>query len=454
MKKDFLLNSNNAKDIYNKIKDYPIYDYHCHLSAKEIWEDKPFDNIGQMWLESDHYKWRLMRAFGIAEEFITGSASWYDKFLAYVKSVQTAGGNPLYSWSHMELDLYFNENNVLCEENADIIWQSANRYIKEKNLSPRKIIEKSNVKFIGTTDDIIDNLEYHKKLKQDKSFEVEISPSFRTDNVLLLNKADYKEYIDILSDVSKVDIVDIKSLQKAIVNRLDVFKQVGCKFSDVGIQYFPNREDSFLIAENAFKKALERKPISEEETSAFIWHMYLFLAKEYKKRDIIMQLHLAVKRNVNTKLFTSIGVDCGGDCIGDIIDGSKIIKLLDAMNENDGLPKTIVYTLNPVMNEQLCAIAGSFNNVRVGTAWWFNDNKSGIENTIQTIAQIGHIGTFLGMLTDSRSFLSYARHDYFRRILCNIIAKWQESGEYLGDASSLAKAICFENIKNFMKCEL
>ncbi len=451
MKKDFMLNSDLSKDIYKKISDSPIYDYHCHLSPKEIYEDKQFDNIGQIWLEADHYKWRLMRAYGIEEEYITGKASWYDKFISYVKSIETAGGNPLYIWSHMELELFFNEKSVLSLKNADKIWENANNYIKEKQLSPRKLIKQSKVKFIATTDDVIDNLEYHKKLKEDKSFDVKVTPSFRVDNVLLLNKENYKQYIKSLSEVSNVSINDIATLQLALIKRLDYFKSLDCKFSDVGIPFFPKEKGNIQKAENAFKKALNGQKVSEEEINSFVWYMYIFLAKEYKKRDIVMQMHLAVQRNVNTYLFENVGVDCGGDCIGDIINGKNINSLLDEMSKNDGLPKTILYTLNPTMNEQLCSIAGSFSDVRVGTAWWFNDNKTGITQMIETIAQIGHIGTFLGMLTDSRSFLSYARHDYFRRILCNIIAKWIENGEYMGNAKDLAKDICYKNIKNLIE---
>lgn len=451
MKTDYLLQSETAQKLYQSVKDCPIYDYHCHLSPKEIWEDEQFENIGSMWLGGDHYKWRLMRAAGIPEEKITGNASWHDKFLAYAEAIAFAAGNPLYHWTQMELSMYFGVETPLNPNTAEEIWEKANQIIKEKKLSPRKLIEQSNVAFIATTDDVADSLEYHEKLKNDSSMKAMVTPSFRADNLWLINREGYAGYIQKLSEVSGVEIKDIKTLKEALCNRLDVFENAGCRFSDVGIPYFPDGEGSEEAAERAFAEALHGKEAAWEDYSAFLWQMLVFVGKEYKKHGMTMQLHLAVERNINTPLFLAKGGDCGGDCIGDVIPGRKIMDLLDEIHKNGGLPQTILYTLNPVMTAQLCAIAGSFPNVRMGAAWWFNDHKRGIIDVIETIAEVHHIGSFLGMLTDSRSFLSYARHDYFRRILCEILAKWQDSGEFSGDTEALAEAVCFRNIKKLVE---
>lgn len=451
MRTESLLPSETAKKLYEKVKDLPIYDYHCHLSPKEIWEDEPFDNIGQMWLGGDHYKWRLMRAAGIPEEKITGAADWHEKFLAYAEAVALAAGNPLYDWTHRELSQYFGISTPLGPATAEAIWQEANRVLAAEKLSPRKLIERSRVAFIATTDDAADDLAYHEKLKNDPTLQTRVTPSFRADNVWLLNRAGYAAYMEKLSAVSGVAIADLTGLKAALCQRLSHFEKAGCRFADIGIPYFPDGAGEEAAAERAFAAALAGKEAAWEDDSAFLWHMFLFLGKECKKRGIALQLHLAVARNVNTPLFLEKGADCGGDCIGDVIPGRKILDLLDAIHRDGGLPQTILYTLNPAMTAQLCSIAGSFPNVRVGAAWWFNDHKRGIRDEIQTIAEIHHIGSFLGMLTDSRSFLSYARHDYFRRILCGILADWEDSGEFSGDTEALARAICFENIKKLIE---
>ena len=453
MREDYLLPTDSARRLYQSVKDCPIYDYHCHLSPKEIWEDEPFDNIGEMWLAHDHYKWRLMRAAGIPEEYITGNASWHDKFASYAKAVSTAAGNPLYHWTQMELSRYFGVETALSSVTAENIWDRANQAIRARKLSPRKLIEQSGVRFIATTDDAADSLEFHKKLRDDTTFSAKVTPSFRVDNVLLLRRDRYADYIRKLSDASGVSINNLTDLKAALIKRLDAFAEAGCRFADVGIPYFPDGEGDESAAKRAFDAALagDVERISDADYSAFIWKMYVFLGKEYRSRGIIMQLHLAVQRNVNTPLFLGSGADSGGDCIGDVISGRSIAVLLDAMHKSNGLPQTILYTLNPSMTAGLCSIAGSFPDVRIGAAWWFNDHKRGIEEVIKTVAEIHHIGSFLGMLTDSRSFLSYARHDYFRRILCTILASWQDSGEFSGDTEALAKAICFENIKKIIE---
>ncbi len=370
-----------------------------------------------MWLAHDHYKWRLMRAVGIDENLITGTASWKDKFFAIALAVSQVSGNPLHHWSKMELVKYFGIDTPLCENTAEIIWNRANSIIKEKQLSPRKLISQSGVSYIATTDDIADSLEYHKKLRLDNSFNTAIAPTFRPDKLLLINGADYRDYIKTLSENEINSLADLKA---AVSKRLDFFCENGCRFADIGIQYFPDFSGDEQSAENAFLSALNGQPVTDTDYFAFLREMYIFIGGLCKSRGVILQLHLAVLRNVNTPLYLSNGADCGGDCIGDVISGSKIAALLNSMHTENALPKTILYTLNPAMTAQLASVAGSFPNVRIGTAWWFNDHKRGITEVIKTVAEIGHLGSFLGMLTDSRSFLSYARHDYFRRILADI----------------------------------
>ncbi len=451
MNRQYLLSSTEAVSLYAQIENCPIYDYHCHLSPKEIWEDEPFDNIGAMWLSGDHYKWRLMRAAGIPEEQITGNTDWHTKFKAYAKAVSNAAGNPLYHWTQMELSRYFGIETPLSLETAEEIWQEAGRVIAQQRLSPRKLIQKSNVAYIATTDDVADSLEYHQKLRMDEKIAATVAPSFRADNVWLLEKPDYAAYIAKLAQIANIPIKDLSTLKQALVQRLDYFVSLGCKFTDVGIPHFPEAPGTIEAAERAFQVALSGKMPEKSDYTAFLWEMYVFMGCEYRKRNLVMQMHLAVARNINTPLWAQCGVDCGGDCIGDMIPGSHIAALLNAIHQNGGLPQTILYTLNPSMLTQLCAIAGSFPNVRIGAAWWFLDHKRGIRETMEVIAETHHIGSFLGMLTDSRSFLSYARHDYFRRILCSLVADWAGSGEFSGDAKALVEAICYKNIQKLVE---
>ena len=452
MEKNYMLSNTAAKNIYSAVKNLPIYDYHCHLSPKEIYEDKQFDNIGEMWLSGDHYKWRLMRTAGIDEEYITGNTSWHDKFIKYAEAVEFAAGNPLYHWSHMELSLFFGIDTPLKASTAEDIWNRANSYIKENKLTPRALIKKSNVAAVCTTDDIIDSLEWHAKIKEDSSFDVKVLPSFRTDNLLLVKRNGYKDYINKLSAVSGTEITDLASLKSAVEKRLAFFKDNGCIFTDVGIPFFPDSVASDTQADDTFKKVLSGKDITDSEYLGFAGNMYLFLGKLYKENGLVMQLHLAVYRNANTSLFERLGGDCGVDCVGDTVSGTDLIKMLDAINENSGLPKTIIYTLNSANAAQIASIAGAFPSVLCGAAWWFCDHKRGIKEEIEIISENSSLGSFLGMLTDSRSFLSYARHDYFRRILCDIIGGYVESGEYDADSAvDLAERICCGNIKKIIE---
>lgn len=444
------LENESAELIYEKVKDLPIIDYHCHLQPKEIYEDKVFDNIGEIWLGGDHYKWRLMRGVGIDEKYITGDASWKEKFMKYAEAVELALGNPLYHWSHMELKQFFGINEPLTKENAEEIWKKANAVIKETAMSPRKLIANSNVEYIATTDDIIDNLEYHKLIAEDENIKAKVCPSFRTDNLFLYTAEGYSDYISKLSTCSGVEINDLASLKSALTKRVEFFVSMGCKMTDVGIERFPKYIGTEEEADSAFRKILDGEILTEMEYDAFISVMYVFLAGLYRENGLIMQLHLAVKRNASTKLFEKLGRDVGGDCVGNPIKVSAITALLDEMEQEDKLPDTIVYTLNPTIYYEIATGIRSFRNVSLGAAWWFCDNLSGIKKQIEVYSETSAIGTFYGMLTDSRSFLSYARHDYFRRILSSALGKAVENGEFapLSSAAKIAENICYNNIKN------
>ncbi len=446
MNPDLYLKSETSKRLYAEARKLPIVDYHCHLSPKEIWEDREFENIAQMWLGGDHYKWRLMRAYGIDEEYITGYGEDREKFAKYIECVSNAAGNPLAVWSAMELSLYFGIDLPLIPENTRMIWEKANEAIRAKGMSPRKLIRAANVERIVTTDDPADSLEYHRLLADDASFPVTVVPCFRPDTLLSIRKPGWRDYIGRLSEAAGVPIEDMAGLEQALKNRLDFFQTLGCRFSDLGIEDFPSRKACREEADEAFRLALTGKSLDDSRYYGFLWYLCCFLAGEYRARKITMQLHLAARRNANTELYRKLGADCGGDCAGDPIPQRQLNVLLDEINSSTGLPRTILYTLNPAMYLTMATTAGSFPGVTMGAAWWFNDHKAGIEEQLRICGQVAHLAGFTGMLTDSRSFLSYARHDYFRRIFCNLLGEWVESGELeLSAARVLVRRVCYEN---------
>lgn len=444
----YLLENEAARTLYEGAKKLPIIDYHCHLSPKEIFEDKPFENIGEVWLGGDHYKWRLMRSTEIDEQFITGDASWHEKFLKYARALEFAAGNPLYHWSHMELSRFFGIDTPLRRDTAEEIWQQANACIREKQLSPRKLIRQSDVEVICTTDDMTDSLEWHEKIRQDPTFDTAVIPSYRTDNLLLMQRPGYGDYVKKLSEVSGIPVTDLSGLKAACEKRLDFFVSMGCKVTDVGIPFFPDSVAAEQDADTTFRKLLAGEKVAREDYLGLIGNLYVFFAGLYRQRGLVMQMHLAVHRNANSDLFRRAGADCGCDTVGDSLSGTDLIRMLDAMNESGGLPETILYTLNESNAAQIASIAGAFPRVRCGAAWWFCDHKRGILEQMNIIAENGCFGTFLGMLTDSRSFLSYARHDYFRRILCTLVGGWVEKGEYdPASAAELVRKISYDNVR-------
>ena len=449
----YLLANDTAVRLYNACKDLPIIDYHCHLSPKEIYEDREFSDIGEMFLGGDHYKWRLMRCHGIDEKYITGDASWGEKFQKYAEALATAAGNPLYHWTHMELRLFFGIDTVLNGETAGSIRERANAVIREKHLSPRKLITGANVEYLSTTDDPADTLEYHKLIAADKSFATTVTPAFRPDALLSIRKPGYTDYIARLSAAAELTISDFAALKQAVSKRLDYFCSLGCRFTDVGIEGFPSSIGTEEEAAAAFAAALKGKEISDEAYDRFLGYCFVWLAGEYKKHNLVMQWHLGAKRNASTRLFHLLGADCGGDCVGDPVPVKDVCAVLDRCEQENGLPKTILYSLNGMACPALAAASGSFRGVICGAAWWFCDHKRGIIEQIENIAEVSDLSKFLGMLTDSRSFLSYARHDYFRRIFASVIGQWIEDGEFVDDenALKLVAGVYHDNLKNYLK---
>lgn len=461
MDENFILQTETAQKLYHEYaKDMPIYDYHCHLSPQEIYEDKTYTNITEIWLYGDHYKWRFMRSSGVPEELCTGNGSDYDKFMAYATAVQYAIGNPLYHWSHLELQRFFDIDLVLNEKNAPEIWERANKKIAEGGFSARNLIARSNVDCIGTTDDPADSLEYHFLLQKDDSFKTRVVPTFRPDNAVNIEKPTFADYIKTLGASYDKEIKNFDDLKEVLGLALDRFALAGSKISDHAFETIPYVEGTEEEANVVFQKALSGEVVSEKEVDLYKTVLMLFFGKEYAKREFVMQLHIGALRNNNTRMFNKLGPDKGYDSIHDLEVAKTLSRFMDALATEDLLPKTILYTLNPKDNFVLGTMLGNFQGdgirgkIQFGSAWWFNDHKDGMEEQMKALANLGALSAFVGMLTDSRSFLSYPRHEYFRRILCNILGNWVEEGEFPADWDTLKQIvqdICFNNAKNYFK---
>ena len=464
MDDNFLLESETAEKLYHKYaKEMPIYDYHCHLSPKEIYEDKKFRNITEAWLGGDHYKWRAMRSNGVEEKYITGDSEDYDKFMVWARTLPKAIGNPLYHWTHLELQRYFGIRETLSEKTAKTIWEKANNLIVNSDFSARNLIKKSNVKVICTTDDPIDNLEYHIKLKEDKDFSVKVLPTFRPDKAVEIKKDDFTSWIKKLSNISTMQINDYFGLKEALKSRIEFFHRVGCRISDHGLIDVPYAEGTEEEVSEIFLKALNNIEITKLEEDKYKTNMLHFFGKEYAKYKWTMQIHFGALRNNNTNMFKKLGADTGFDSINDSNVAYEISRILDSLEKENSLPKTILYTLNPKDNYVLGTMLGNFQGegikgkIQFGSGWWFNDNKDGMIEQMKALGNLGLLGNFVGMLTDSRSFLSYTRHEYFRRIMCNLIGQWVEKGEYPYDEElleELIKGISFNNAKEYFGIEL
>ena len=455
MDENFLLSTETAQRLFHSYAEtMPVLDYHCHISPEEIATDRRFENITQVWLGGDHYKWRFMRSCGVDEAYITGNASDRDKFFKWAEVLGKAIGNPLYHWSHLELQRYFNYHKPLSQNTASEVWELCNKKLAEKDMSARGLIRKSNVTLICTTDDPIDSLCYHKAIAEDQSFSVQVLPAWRPDRSIAIEKPDFAAYMEQLSSVSHIEINSFPALCKALKVRLDFFDSMGCVVSDHGLDYVMYAPATEQQADMILKKRLSGAALSQEEILRFKTMLLLFLGREYARRGWVMQLHYGVKRNNNTRLFQAIGADTGDDCIGDQAPAGELADFLNALECTDELPKTILYSLSPNDNAAIETIMGCFQNSQAvsklqhGSAWWFNDHRPGMEAHLRSLASLGNLSGFVGMLTDSRSFLSYTRHEYFRRILCEYIGTLVENGEFADDEqilSDLVKNISYRN---------
>lgn len=448
MDENFLLSTKTAEKLYHEYAEgMPILDYHCHINPQEIYEDRKFENITQVWLGADHYKWRQMRSNGVEEKYITGDATDREKFQKWAETLELAIGNPLYHWSHLELKRYFGYQGCLNGETAEEVWNLCNEKLAQDSMTARNLIRQSNVTLLCTTDDPVDSLEWHKKLAEDDTFDVQVLPAWRPDKAMYLEKPDYAAYLDKLSQVSGIQINSFAALIEALKNRMEFFASMGCSVSDHGLAYVMYAPATESEVEEIFAKRLAGALPTAAEEAKFKTAFLVALGREYHKRGWVMQLHYGVKRDNSRRVFGALGPDAGIDCISNYTPSAELADFLNALDETDELPKTIIYSLNPIDNAAIGTIIGCFQNssavgkIQQGSAWWFNDHKTGMTEQMTSLASLGLLANFVGMLTDSRSFLSYTRHEYFRRIMCELIGGWVENGEYPADYRMLEKIV-------------
>lgn len=462
MDENFLLSTPCAQHLYHDYAEHmPIYDYHCHLSPKEIAENIQFRNIGHLMLGGDHYKWRAMSAYGYDNDFIRTSGD-YERFMAFAKAMPMMIGNPMYHWTHLELKRVFGITEPLSEKTAQSIWDRANAMLATDEFRARRLIEKFNVALVCTTDDPTDDLQYHKALAQDKSFKVKVLPAFRPDKAVNVERAGFKEYIGKLAEVSGRSIHSVQDVIDALDSRVEYFHQVGARISDHGLDTVPAFNEDPRLAQTAFEKAMRGETVSPCERDAYRSVLLVALGEMYNKRGWAQQYHMNALRNNNTPAFRQFGPDTGYDSVDDTLIAHNLSRLLDAQESRGALPKTVLYSLNPAANYVIASMAGNFQGnvpgkIQMGSGWWFCDQRDGMIEQMKALSQIGLISRFIGMLTDSRSFVSYPRHEYFRRILCDVIGGWVENGEYPCDEETLRQVIegiCFNNAKEYFGIEL
>lgn len=448
MDEDFLLTNDTAKKLFHDYaKNIPVLDYHCHINPREISEDRKFENITQLWLDGDHYKWRYMRACGVEEYYITGDASDYERFVKWAECLGKAIGNPLYHWSHLELQRYFDYYGILNAKTAKEVWEHCNSRLSRDAMTVRNIIKKSGVTLICTTDDPIDSLQWHTNIAEDNSFDVQVLPAWRPDKAMNIEKPDFLEYLSKLSVVSGVSIDSFASLKEALMKRMDYFAAKGCSVSDHALEYVMYVPASGSEIENIIKKRIDGALVTREEELKFKTAFMLFSGSEYQKRDWAMQLHYGCKRDNNSIMYHKLGPDTGYDCINNYAPSVQLSDFLNVLESKDQLPRTILYSLNPNDNEVIGTIVGCFQNsstkgkIQHGIAWWFNDHKTGMRDHMISLANQGNLSGFIGMLTDSRSFLSYTRHEYFRRVLCDLLGNIVENGEFPQDFDILGEIV-------------
>lgn len=457
---NFLLENKYAEELYhNYAKNQPIIDYHNHLSPQLIAEDNIFDNITKVWINGDHYKWRAMRTLGVNEKFITGDASDKDKFLQWGKTVPYTMRNPLYHWTHLELARYFDINELLNEKSAAFIYEQASEKVNSQDFSTRNLLRKVKAEFVCTTEDPIDNLEYHQQLAK-SDFEVKVSTAFRPDKAILITNDGYNEYVDKLGEVAGIEINTYTDLCDALKNRVSYFDKNGSKLSDHGLEhiYFENFTENEI--NTIFKKKRENATLTNEEALKFQSAILLFLSETYHEFGWVQQFHLGALRNNNARMHSILGPDTGWDSIGDYAQAQKLSAFLNALDSKDKLTKTIIYNLNPADNEVMATMIGNFNDgsvkgkVQFGSGWWFLDQKDGMTKQLNALSNMGLISCFIGMLTDSRSFLSFPRHEYFRRILCNLLGDEIQRGELPADMEWIGKMVAdisYNNAKEYFK---
>lgn len=460
MDKDFLLDTDAAKKLFHDFaENMPICDYHCHLNPKEIFENKPPESITELWLSGDHYKWRAMRSCGVEEKYCTGNASDREKFQKFAYTLQYCIGNPLYHWAHIELQRYFGIDTPLNAKTADDIFDRANDAIRNGDFRPQSLIMKSNVKVVCTTDDPVDDLKYHKLLKDVQGFDCKVLPSFRPDKALNAHLDGFADYIITLANAADVEIKSYKDVITALLKRADYFDSVGCRVSDQAFDYPPYAVAEDDEIDEIFNRAMKGEKITLAECDKYRTPILLALGEKYHELGWAMEIHIGAMRNNNTLMFNKIGADTGFDSVGDCEIAQPLSRFLDALNVKDKLPKTILFNLNDKDNTVLGTMLGNFQSadaeskIQFGPAWWFLDTMDGMTNQMKTLGNLGVLGKFVGMETDSRSFTSYGRHEYFRRIMCALLGRWVEDGWYAYDEDILKEiiqGICYNNaIKYF-----
>ena len=458
MDESFLLSTPTAGRLFAACKNEPIFDWHCHLSPKEIYENKTPRDIAELWLGGDHYKWRAMRGCGVPEHYITGDASPYEKFIKWAQCMPKFIGNPLYHWTHLELQRYFGIYETLSPKTADAIWEKANAMIAEGGFTPRELIQKSNVACVCTTDDPADTLEYHALIARDERFPVQVRPAFRPDKALGIHMPAFLPWLAQLEAAVGAPVRSWAALKDALLQRLDLFEKMGCRATDHAFNPVPFKRMTDNELEVVFAKALAGGTLMRPEIEGYQTELLRFLAAEYHRRGWAMELHMGAMRNNNRRRFETLGPDTGYDSIADDAVAFKLSRLLDSLDAESKLPKTILFTLNPKDNYVLGSMLGNFQSdeaaskIQFGTAWWFNDNIDGMRAQMAALANLGVLANFVGMVTDSRSFLSYPRHEYFRRILCEYVGSLVENGEYPADYETLEQTvrdISFGNAKAY-----
>ncbi|MCD8237950.1 MAG: glucuronate isomerase [Clostridiales bacterium] len=459
---NFLLKTETAKKLFNDYaKGEPIFDFHCHLNPQEIYENKTYKSITEVWLGGDHYKWRAMRSCGVPEEYITGKeTSDFEKFEKWAETLQYAIGNPLYHWTHLELQRFFGIYKPLTKATAKEIFDECNAKLATEDFTCRRLVERSNVKIVNTTDDPADDLGYHKLIKADPTMKFNVFPAFRPDKALNLTADIFPQYLIDLGKTENTEIKTFADLKTVLGKRIDYFVSMGCTASDHAFTYVPCVRATDAELDAILAKAAKGETVTKEEADKYRTELMVFLGAEYAKNNMAMEIHMNIKRDNNTFMFKKMGPDTGFDCISDWSSAEGLTNLLDLLNADGNLPKTILFAGNPADNQVIGTILGCFQSstaaskIQFGTAWWFNDNIDGMEAQIKCLGNLGVLGKFIGMLTDSRSFLSYPRHEYFRRILCNIFGQWIEDGWYANDiefVGQMVKDICYGNAFNYFQ---